>query len=73
MPELTTILRRAINPALRLLPHEMVSDEARQLMLTIGLQESGFETREQYGGGPARSYWQFELGTEASHGGIWGI
>jgi hypothetical protein len=73
MPDLQRILRRAINPALRLLPHEMTSDEARQLLIAIGLQESGFETREQYGGGPARGYWQFEQGTEASHGGVWGV
>jgi hypothetical protein len=70
---LPQILRRAINPALRLLPHEMTSDTARGLLLCIGLQESGFETREQYGGGPARGFWQFEQGTEASHGGVWGV
>lgn len=70
---LDQVLRRAINPALRILPHEMTSDTARQLLLTIGLQESGFETRVQYGGGPARGFWQFEQGTEASHGGVWGV
>lgn len=73
MADLQRILRRAINPALRLLPHEMSSDEARINLLAIGGQESGFETREQYGGGPAHGYWQFELGSEASHGGVWGV
>jgi hypothetical protein len=72
-PNLKRILRRAINPSLRLLPGEMTSDEARNLLLTIGLQESGFVTREQYGGGPARGYWQFEQGTEESRGGVYGI
>jgi hypothetical protein len=72
-PNLQRILRRAIRPALRLLPAEMTSDAARVLLLAIGLQESGFVTRDQYGGGPARGYWQFEQGTQASHGGVWGI
>jgi hypothetical protein len=67
------VLRRAINPALRLLPAEMTSDDARTNLLAIGLQESGFETRVQYGDGPARGFWQFEEGTEASRGGVYGI
>lgn len=70
---LQQILRRAINPALRLLPHEMTSDTARGLLLCIGKQESDFATREQYGGGPAHGYWQFELGSESSRGGVWGV
>jgi len=72
-PNLTAIQRKAIMPALRILPGEMNSPAARVLLLAIGLQESGFVTREQYGGGPARGYWQFEQGTEASHGGVWGV
>jgi hypothetical protein len=72
-PNLHAIQRKAIIPALRILPGEMDSDAARVLLLTIGLQESGFTTREQYGGGPARGYWQFEQGTESSHGGVWGV
>lgn len=51
----------------------MDSPEARQMLLTIGLQESGFIHTRQMGDGPARGYWQFELGTEASRGGVWGV
>ena len=72
-PNLNHILRLAINPALRLLPAEMTSNEARNLLLTIGLQESGFITRTQADGGPARGFWQFEQGTEESRGGVYGI
>ncbi|MFX7825112.1 hypothetical protein ABTK20_22185, partial [Acinetobacter baumannii] len=27
----------------------------------------------QMGNGPARSFWQFELGTKESRGGVWGV
>jgi hypothetical protein len=54
-------LSLAIDPALVLLRAGMASDEARALMLTIGLQESGLIHRRQVGG-PARSFWQFERG-----------
>lgn len=37
------------------------SPAARVLMVAIGLQESRFIHREQVGG-PARGFWQFELG-----------
>ncbi|MGN6383664.1 MAG: hypothetical protein ACTHMK_13760 [Dyella sp.] len=43
-----------------LLPAKFDGQEARVQLLAIGLQESGFETRRQIGGGPGRSYWQFE-------------
>jgi hypothetical protein len=47
--------------ALKLLPTQMDSPEARALMLAIGLQESRFEYRAQVGG-PAEGFWQFESG-----------
>jgi hypothetical protein len=70
---LTEIIRGAIDPALQLLPKKFDSREARTLMLAIGLQESRFEYRRQLGNGPARGFWQFEEGTRASRGGVWGV
>lgn len=73
------ITSAAINPALALLPGKMDSREARVLLLAIGLQESRFEHRFQVvqgrpgAKGPARGYWQFEQGTRASKGGVWGV
>lgn len=43
------------------LPEEMISTGASLMLLAIGQHESGFSKRFQFGGGPARSYWQFEL------------
>jgi hypothetical protein len=43
------------------LPAKFDSPEARVQLLAIGLQESGFTTRQQ-SGGPARGFWQFEKG-----------
>jgi hypothetical protein len=40
---------------------------AQIMILAIGMQESGFATRQQVGG-PARSFWQFEKG-----GGVHGV
>lgn len=54
-------LSLVINPGLNLLPPPFTSDEARILMLTIGMQESRFEHRKQLGG-PARGFFQFESG-----------
>lgn len=45
----------------QLLPH-FDSPEARVMLLAIGLQETGFAARRQYGDGPARGFWQFERG-----------
>lgn len=59
---LTEITEEAINPALLLLPMAMDTLEARALLLAIGLQESGFKVRRQFGDGPARGFWQFEAG-----------
>lgn len=44
------------------------SDEARVMILAIGLQESRFEHRRQMGNGPATGFWQFERG-----GGVKGV
>lgn len=54
------LLRTAIDPALSLLPHQMDTAEARAMLLAIALQETHLLARRQKGGGPARSYWQFE-------------
>ena len=70
---LDQITREAIDPALALLPGSMDSPRARVLLLAIGLQDSRFEHRRQLGNGPARGFWQFELGTRASKGGVWGV
>lgn len=54
--------------AFSLLPGAMDSPEARAEMLAIGLHESNFASRQQggtskkAGKGPAKSFWQFELG-----------
>jgi hypothetical protein len=61
------IVHTAIADALRLLPDEMDSSQALVMLFVIGLQESRFETRRQYGGGPGRDWWQFEEGG-AVHG-----
>lgn len=42
-----------------LLPPRMESDEAKIMLIAIGLQESRFQYRTQIGG-PARGFWQFE-------------
>lgn len=63
----------AITPALQILPAAMDTPEARIMLLAIGLQESRLEYRRQLKGGPARGLWQFECGTQASRGGVWGV
>lgn len=70
---LIEITRSAIDPALAILPRAMDTPEARVMLLSIGQQESRFEWRRQLKGGPARGLWQFELGTAASRGGVWGV
>ncbi|AQQ35098.1 hypothetical protein [Burkholderia cenocepacia] len=70
---LQSVTTTAINPALKLLPPAMDSAAARVLLLAIGLQESGLTVRRQHGNGPARSLWQFELGSQMRGGGIWGV
>lgn len=69
---LAEVLNLAIEPAMALLPGKMDTPEARVMLLAIGLQESRFQHRRQIGG-PARGFWQFEQGTKASRGGVWGV
>ena len=65
---LSEIRAQAIEPALLLLPARMESPEAVLMLLSIGLQESRFQHRRQLVGspprptGPAKSFWQAELG-----------
>lgn len=70
--DLKAMIDIAIIPALTLLPARMDTDEARVMLVAIGLQESRFVHRRQIGG-PARGFWQFEKGTRASRGGVWGV
>lgn len=70
---LSDIIRLAIVPALQLLPAMMDTAQARVMLLAIGLQESQFLARRQAGNGPARGFWQFELGTQETRGGVWGV
>ncbi len=71
--ELRDVIGSAIEPALALLPQGMDSLQARVMLLAIGLQESQFLYRKQMGNGPARGFWQFEEGTRASRGGVYGV
>lgn len=70
--DLKKIINTGISPALALLPAAMDTQAARVMLLAIGLQESRFLHRRQIGG-PARGFWQFEKGTRASRGGVWGV
>lgn len=58
------LLTEGIDPALALLAGWglPVSAPARRLLLAIARQESGWTSRRQAGGGPARGAWQFERG-----------
>lgn len=75
-PMLRHVHAYTLPAALSLLPPEMDSAAARALLLTIGLQESGFLHRRQLprteGGplGPARSLWQFEAGARSALAGL---
>lgn len=73
MLRLSNVLDTAVRPALALIGLHADSPQARVLLLAIGLQESAFSYRRQMGDGPARGFWQFELGTKASRGGVWGV
>lgn len=59
---LSHIRAQVLSPAFALLPARMESPQAEVMLLAIGLQESAFKARKQIGG-PAKSFWQFELGT----------
>jgi len=61
------LIEHALSPALHLLPGKMDSRQARAMCVAIALQESRIKHRRQIGG-PARGYWQFELG-----GGVRGV
>lgn len=50
-----------ILPGLSILPERMDSVNARAMLFAIAMQESRFTHRRQVRG-PARGYWQFELG-----------
>lgn len=64
-----TILKAAFGLLNKLAPKiKWESPEATLQLLAIGLQETVFLTRVQYGKGPARSFWQFEEG-----GGVNGV
>ena len=65
---LDEIIKACIDPALKLLPANMDTPQARVMLLAIGLQESRFVYRRQMVGsppqpiGPAKSFWQGEKG-----------
>lgn len=64
---LDDIITKAYLPALDIIGVKD-SDEARVMMLAVGLQESRFEHRRQMNNGPAMGFWQFERG-----GGVRGV
>lgn len=76
-PLLASVTQHAINPALELLPRNLDTPQARVMLLATGLQESALTHRYQVlnggGKGPARGLAQFELGTQESRGGVWGV
>jgi hypothetical protein len=49
-----------LNPLFSVLPAKMTTDNARAMLLAIGLQESRFQHRKQVNG-PAMGFWQFEF------------
>jgi len=76
--ELRDVTVNILNPALALLPQKMDSPAARVQLLATGLQESRFVHRYQVLDtpgvkGPARGLWQFERGSKATRGGVWGV
>lgn len=56
------VSRHVLPTAAALLPPVMDSPEAWNLLLAIGRQESRFQFRRQQPNGPARGFFQFELG-----------
>lgn len=70
---LNEINNLVLTPMFNILGTKYDTPAARQLLLTIGLQESRLLHRAQLGGGPARGFWQFEKGNEKSRGGVWGV
>lgn len=68
MTTLRYVVEHVYPVAVALLPLEMWDREAFAMLTAIGLQESGFRARRQYGDGPARGFWQFE-----ADGGVAGV
>lgn len=70
-------LRQVVPAGLALLPKTCDSPAARAMLIAIALQESRLASRWQIvaggGKGPARGLLQFEQGTRASRGGVWGV
>lgn len=62
MTPLRYVLTHVYPVAFSLLPPQMDSPAARAMLTAIGLQESRFLHRRQMGHGPARGWWQFEMG-----------
>lgn len=56
------VQRFVLPQAYDLVPGAFRSQAATAMVLAIGLQESKFATRRQGAGGPARGFWQFEIG-----------
>lgn len=79
--KLSDVITEVLDKAFKRLPAKFDTKEARLMLLSIGLQESRFESRRQlimHKGkllplGPAVSYWQFEEGNPTSKGGVWGV
>lgn len=71
--ELHYLNMTAISKALLLLPAQMDSLRSRAQLMKTSLQESQGIYRKQFGGGPARGLWQFELGRESCRSGVWGV
>ncbi len=67
MERIYYVQKDVVPVALGWLPAKMSSPEGVAMLLAIGLQESKFEHRKQVGG-PAKGFWQFELG-----GGVKGV
>lgn len=67
----TQFLHRILLPATDAFPLGD-SPASRALLLAIAGQESGWTNRLQVVG-PAHGFWQFELGTVASRGGVTGL
>ena len=78
----TMMLKTIIDPGLKIvqaLGGPMPKDAARAFLLTVAQQESGpgldarYQSSPSSSPGPARGWWQFEMGTEASRGGVAGV
>lgn len=63
---LKTAKYEIVTPALKRIG--LASPSAINLVTGIGLVESGYRTKRQYGGGPALGYWQME---PATHDDCW--